>query len=127
VRITRNKIKNNLKACGIIARRSKRERKKAVEALRRAKEFILMDMLEAIPNPEKTTNADIDLQLREALISTNTDTDIIDPGLIDSIMNLEVQEGNYNDIAMQADFVRFGTECDYLDVDDNADTRLFQL
>jgi hypothetical protein len=33
VRIIRNKIKNNLKAYRIIARRSERERKKAIEAL----------------------------------------------------------------------------------------------
>ena len=62
VRITRNKIKNNLKARGVIARRRKRERKKAVEELQRAREFILIDMLKAIPDPEKTTtDADIDL------------------------------------------------------------------
>src|SRR5277367_3948134 len=74
VRITRNKIKNNLKARGVIARRQERERKKDVEALQKAGGFIPMDMLEAIPDPEKTTtDADIDLQLREALISTNTD------------------------------------------------------
>ena len=125
VQITRNKIKNNLKACGVIARRRERERKKAIEALQRAREFIPMDILEAIPDPEKTTDADIDLQLREALISTNTD--MIDPGLMDSIINPEVQEGDYDDIALQVDFVGFDIECDYLDADDDADTRLFQL
>ena len=126
MRITRNKIKGNLKARGIITRKSERERKKAIEALQRAREFILIDILKAIPNPEKTTiDANIDLQLQEALISTNID--MIDPGLIDSIINPEVQEGNYNNIALQVDFVGFDTECDYLDADDNADTGLFQL
>ena len=33
VRITRNKIKNNLRACGVVARKHERERKKSVEAL----------------------------------------------------------------------------------------------
>jgi hypothetical protein len=93
--------------------------------LKRAREFIPMDILEAIPDPEKTTDADIDLQLREALISTNTD--MIDPGLMDSIINPEVQEGDYDDIALQVDFVGLDTECDYLDADDDADTGLFQL
>jgi hypothetical protein len=134
VRITRNKIKNNLKAYRIIARRSERERKKAVKALRRAKEFILMDMLEAIPNPEKTTtNANIDLQLREALIAIATD--IIDLGLDDSIvvadykMDIEVQEGDYialaDNIALQVDFIGLDIGWEYLDVDDDVDTGLF--
>jgi hypothetical protein len=71
VRITRNKIKNDLKARGVVARRQERERKKAVEALEKAKEFIPIGMLEAIPDPEKTTTeADIELQLQEALVST---------------------------------------------------------
>src|SRR5277367_1245210 len=62
VRITRNKIKNDLKARGVIAWRSERERKKAVEALEKAGNFIPLDMLEAIPDPEKTTTeADIKL------------------------------------------------------------------
>jgi hypothetical protein len=48
----------------VIARRHKRERKKAIEALQRAGEFIPMDMLEAISDSEKTTtDTDIDLQL----------------------------------------------------------------
>jgi hypothetical protein len=132
IRIIRNKIKNNLKVHRVVARRCERERKKAVEALQRARDFILIDMLQAIPNPEKTTTgADLDLQLREALISTNTD--MIDLGLMDSIaeadcrMNPKVHKGDYNNIALQVDFIGFDTECDYLDVDDDADTGLFQL
>ena len=39
----------------------------------------------------------------------------------------EVQEGDYDDIALQVDFVGLNTKCDYLDADDDADTRLFQL
>ena len=53
IHITRNKIKNNLRACGVVAQKRERERKKSVEALQKAGEFIPMDMLEAIPDPEK--------------------------------------------------------------------------
>ena len=55
IRIARNRIKNNLKACGVIARRNERERKKAVEALEKAGEFVPIEMLKAIPDPEQTT------------------------------------------------------------------------
>jgi hypothetical protein len=40
VRISRNRIKNDLKARGVIAWRSKGERKKAVEALEKGGEFV---------------------------------------------------------------------------------------
>jgi hypothetical protein len=33
IRITRNKIKNSLKACGVIIRKQEKERKKAVDIL----------------------------------------------------------------------------------------------
>ena len=58
---------------------------------------------------------------------------MIDPGLMDSIVvadykiDSEVQEGGYDDIALQVDFIGLDTECDYLDADDDADTGLFQL
>jgi hypothetical protein len=39
----------------VLLLKSKRERKKAVKALEGAKEFILIKMLEAIPNPKKTS------------------------------------------------------------------------
>jgi hypothetical protein len=42
-----------------------------VEALKKAKEFVPFEMLNSIPDPEKTTmEADIELQLQEALVST---------------------------------------------------------
>jgi hypothetical protein len=108
VRITRNKIKNNLRACGVVARKHERERKKSVEALQKAGEFIPMDMLEAIPDSEKmTTDADIDLQLWETLISTHTDlTDLgLDPVIAaDYKIDSEVQ-GDYDDIAQGTVFV----------------------
>jgi hypothetical protein len=96
VRITRNRIKNDLKACGIIARRSERERKKAVEALEKAGEFIPIEMLRAIPDPEQTTTeADIELRLQEALVSTIA---AIDPSLEDPAVQIDC-------IVSNADFV----------------------
>ena len=50
IQITRNKIKNDLRAHGVIAQRSERERKKAVEALEKAGNFVPFNMLEAILN-----------------------------------------------------------------------------
>jgi hypothetical protein len=58
---------------------------------------------------------------------------MIDPGLMDSIVvvdykiDSEVQEGGYDNIALQVDFVELDTEYDYLDTDNDADTGLFQL
>jgi hypothetical protein len=90
IRITRNRIKNDLKARGVIARRQERERKRAVEALEKAKEFIPIGMLEAIPDPERTTTeADIEAQLQEAFVSTIA---AIDPSLDDSFCVTEATE-----------------------------------
>jgi hypothetical protein len=120
VQITRNKIKNNLKACGVIARRQEKERKKAVEALQRSKEFVPLEMLEAIPNPEKTTTeADIEAQLQEALVSTIA---AIDLSLDDSYCAVQFME------ELEADYILLDTgdvEWNYLDADDDADTGLF--
>jgi hypothetical protein len=59
-------------------------RKKAVEALEKASNFILLDILKAIPNTEKTTmEANIEAQLQEALISTIA---MIDPSLDTAIV-----------------------------------------
>jgi hypothetical protein len=54
-------------------------RKKAIRTLEKASRFILLYMLKAIPDPKKTTTeADIKLQLQEALVSTIV---AIDPSL----------------------------------------------
>jgi hypothetical protein len=84
-------------------------------------------MLKAIPNPEKTTTeADIKAQLQEALISTIA---IIDLSL-DTVIDDIVVQVDY--IALQADFVpligldsKDIMDYNYLDADDDADTRLF--
>jgi hypothetical protein len=108
-----------------------RERKKAVEALEKAGEFIPLDMLKAIPNPEKTiTEADIEAQLQEALISTIA---AINPSLdtaMDTTMDDTGVQVDY--IASQADFIPIMgldskdiMDYNYLDADDDADTGLF--
>jgi len=118
LRITRNKIKNNLKAREVIAWRSERERKKAVEALEKAGQFIPLNMLEAITDPEKTTTeADIEVQLQEALVSTIA---AIDPSLDDLFCATE------DPVALQADYIPLDAgdimDWNYLDADDDADT-----
>jgi hypothetical protein len=66
-----------------------------VEALQKAQEYIPIEMLEAIPDPEQTTtDADIELQLQEALVSTIA-TDMIDPSLDSYKIDSEVQEADY--------------------------------
>jgi hypothetical protein len=130
-RVARNKIKNDLKTCKVIARRRERERKKAVEALKRAKEFVPIGMLEAIPNPKQTTtDANIELQLQEALVSTIAANNI-DPALdlMDIVDSSLKSEATYialaDNIASQANFIGFDMEWDHLDADDDADTGLF--
>jgi hypothetical protein len=56
----------------------------------------------------------------ETLISTNTDMIDLD------LMDLEVREGDYDNIVLQADFVGFnmGIEENYLDADNDADTKI---
>ena len=57
-RVARNKIRNEL------------ERKKKVQELEKANSFVPFNLCEPVPDPEKdTTDADIELQLQEALIS----------------------------------------------------------
>ena len=64
------KIKNELKTRGVAARKLERERKKQVELLQKAQEFVPLELLEPILDPElSVTEADIELQLREKLIS----------------------------------------------------------
>jgi len=70
-RVAKNRIRNELKARGVLARRQERERKKKVQELETANSFVPFELREAIPDPEKdTTDADIELQLQETLIST---------------------------------------------------------
>jgi hypothetical protein len=91
-----------------------------VEVLQRSKEFVPLEMLEAIPNPEKTTTeADIEAQLQEALVSTIA---AIDPSLDDSYCTVQLMD------ELQADYIPLDTgdaEWNYLDADDDADTGLF--
>ena len=87
-------------------------------------------MLKAIPDPEKTTTeADIEVQLQEALISTIAAIDLSLDTTIDVVDDAVVQ---VDYIASQADFVpiigldsRDIIDWNYLDADDDADTGLF--
>jgi hypothetical protein len=89
-------------------------------------------MLEAIPDPERTTTeADIEAQLQEALVSTIA---VIDPSLDDSfcttvaIVATKGIEAMENPLALQADYVPLNAsdiEMDYLNADDDIDTGLF--
>jgi hypothetical protein len=92
--------------------------------LEKAKEFIPITMLKAIPDPEKTTTeSDIEVQLQEALVSTIA---AIDPSLDDSFCATNVTE---DPMASQADYILLDAsdimDWNYLDADDDADTRLF--
>jgi hypothetical protein len=109
--------------------KGKRERKKAVEALEKAKEFIPIKMLEAIPDPEKTTTESyIEVQLQKALVSTIA---VIYLSLDDSFCTteaMEAMEATEDTLALQADYIPLDAsdiEWNYLDADDDADTGLF--
>jgi hypothetical protein len=135
IRVTRNKIKNDWKTQGIAARKQERERKKRVEALQKAKQPVPIEMLQVIPDPELSiTEADIDLQLREALIST---TAVIDPDLDAALLGVETMGSGVDakvlddPITAQADYVSL-LGCDngdmdwnYLDADEDAEINLF--
>jgi hypothetical protein len=102
--------------------------------LEKAREFVPLDMLKAIPNPEKTTiEADIKLQLQEALVLTIA---AIDPSLDDSFcateVEVEVEAKAIEDcdpLARQANYIPLNAsdmmDWNYLNADDDADTRLF--
>jgi hypothetical protein len=68
--ITHNKIKNKYRACGVVACKQERERKKQVKLLQKAKEFVLLKLLKPILDLELSiAKANIELQLRRRLIS----------------------------------------------------------
>jgi hypothetical protein len=109
--ITRNKIKNEYKACRVAARKLEREYKKQVELLQKAEEFVPLELLKPIPDPELSiTEADIQLQLCKRLISN-----LAALGLeIDSILrNMQIAgspaNGGVGDdsFTMQEDYVSF--------------------
>jgi hypothetical protein len=136
IRITRNKIKIQWKTKGIAARRQERERKKAVEALQKANQFVPIEMLQVIPNPElSVTEADIDLQLRETLISNvaATATIPIDPELEATLQSMEATRNPIVKcpIVAQEDYISLlgldngDMDWNYLDADEDADIGLF--
>jgi hypothetical protein len=94
-----------------------------------------IEMLQVIPDPElSVTEADINLQLREALILT---TAVTDPDLDTALLEMETigsgvnAKVGYNEIAAQADYVSLlgldgdNMDWNYLDADDDAEISLF--
>ena len=94
-----------------------------------------IDLLQIIPDPELSiTEADIDLQLREALIST---TAAIDPDLDAALLKIETMgsgvdiEVEADQLASQTDYVSLlgldngDIDWNYLDADEDADINLF--
>jgi hypothetical protein len=134
IRITRNKIKNELKTRGIAARKLERERKKQVEALQKSRQFIPVDLLEAIPDPElSVTAADIDLQLRKRMISISAEIDLdLDAALreIETVGSLDTG-ARANEFELQADYVSLlgfdngDMDWNSLDADEDAEINLF--
>ena len=93
-------------------------------------------MLQVIPDPELSiTEADIDLQLQEALISSiaMTATILIDPELEVTLQSIEATRNPIvkYPIAAQEDYISFlgldngDIDWNYLDADEDADIGLF--
>jgi hypothetical protein len=65
--------------------------------LQKSRQFILVDLLQAIPDPELSiTAADIDLQLRERMISISAETDLdLDAALreVETVGSLDTRAG----------------------------------
>jgi hypothetical protein len=136
IQVTRNKIKNKLKTYGIAAQKLERERKKQVDALQKAKEFVPMHLLKAILDLELSmTEADIDLQLRKRLISTSAEIGL---DLDAALWETQATGSNVDTMAKdclftsQADYVPFSgfdngdsIDWNYLDADEDADINLF--
>ena len=136
IQVTQNRIKNEWKTKGIAARKQEREWKKTVEALQKAKQFVPVDLLQAIPDPKLSiTEAEINLQLREALISTTAELGLdLDAALlnIETIGSSDDTQVGVDPIASQSDYVSLlgldNGDMDwnyYLDADEDADINLF--
>ena len=141
VQVTRNRIKNEYKACSVAACKLERKRKKMVELLQKTKEFILLELLKPIPDPQlSVTKADIDMQLRERLISNPAALGLE----IDSILRQTQTTSSpssrgvlginrvRDDFTVQLDYISFlglgnkdSIEWDYLDVNEDAEINLF--
>jgi hypothetical protein len=108
VRVTRNRIKNEYKACSVAARKLERERKKRVKLLQKTKEFIPLELLEPIPDPQlSVTKADIDMQLRERLIANPAALGLDIDSLTGKPHALGSHDKGEDDFTMQSDYVSF--------------------
>ena len=102
--------------------------------MEKANSFVPFDLHKAIPDPEKdTTDADIELQLREALISTqqynqyNTSEVVLDPALEADFISFEglddIEELGWDIPCKTLSKQAWNHEA--IDADDAIDTRLF--
>jgi hypothetical protein len=116
IRVTRNKIKNDYKARGIIARRKERIRIHQVKEFCRGgvgNSLIPPELLVPIPDPEKAvTDEDIELHLREALITMPEFSGVVIPEPDIAIDRAIDGEWNPTDprfeFQSQQDFIGFG-------------------
>jgi hypothetical protein len=139
IQVTRNKIKIEYKAHSIAACKLERERKKIVELLQKTKEFIPLELLKPIPDPElSVTEADIDLQLCERLIANPAALGLDIDSLLRKPQALSSHNEGGDDFTMRSDYVSFlgvgnsDIEEDdfmnwenYLDADEDAEINLF--
>jgi hypothetical protein len=102
--------------------------------LQKAKEFIPLELLKPIPDPELSiTEADIDLQLRERLISNLAAIGLDVDSILRGAKILGSDNEGEDDFIMQSDYVSFlglnnlqEEEWDiFLDADESAEINLF--
>jgi hypothetical protein len=105
--------------------------------LQKTKEFIPLELLEPIPDPElSVTEADINLQLRERLMANPAALSLDIDSLPGKLQALSSHDEGGDDFTMQSDYVSFlgignSKEDDfanwenYLDADEDAEVNLF--
>lgn len=111
IRVTRNKIKNEYKARGVIARRKERARVQKVKEFGVGNSLIPQELLQAIPDPEKAlTEEDIELQVKEALISFPEFSGVVIP-------NSTITVGSTADLINPR--VEFESQQDFVSIEDS--------
>jgi hypothetical protein len=130
IRVTRNRIKNEYKARGVIARRQERIRLQQVKEFSRGKvgvrnSLIPPELLVPIPDPEKAiTDEDIELQLQEALITMPEFSGVVIPDMTDEYKGTWDPIDPRLEFESQQDFIGFGNSLD-IDADEEVHFCLF--